>query len=162
MRRFVRTCVLVAMMLGAAAAPATAQSRSPTLSVTVPDAPGAGAVVTATNLFAQPEIRDLVRASFPALVRYRVELWRKGGLFDDLEGRSEWELIVQYDPSAQRYRLIRRQGSRLDDAGSFATLATAQTEIERPVRTTLVPEHPGERYYYTLNVDLEALSVSDM
>ena len=141
--------------------PARAQSRSPALTVSVPDAPGTGALVAASNLFAQTEIRELVRAGFPVLLRYRVELWRSGGLFDDLEGRSEWELIVQYDPSAQRYGVIRRQGSRLDDAGSFATLATAQTVIERPMRTALVPERQGARYYYHFMVDIEALSVSD-
>lgn len=160
--RSLRVVVLIGVMLAGAATVAHAQSRAPQLSVTVPDAPGVGPTVTASNLFAQTDLRDLVRAGFPASLRYRVELWRTGGLFDDLEGRSEWQLIVQYDPSAQRYGVIRRQGNRLEDAGNFATLATAQTVIERPVRTTLTPEVAGARYYYVLNLDIEALSVSDM
>ncbi len=132
------------------------------LSVTPPDAPTAGATVVASNLFAQGEVRDLVRAGFPALIRFRVELWRAGGLFEDLESHDEWELIVQYDPSQQRYGVIRQQGSRREEAGSFATLTTAQAVIERPVKTALVPERAGTRYYYFFSVDIEALSVTDM
>jgi hypothetical protein len=162
MLRSLRRVVLAGVMLSGTATPMLAQSRGPSLSVTVPDAPGLGATVTASNLFSQTDLRELVRAGFPALLRYRVELWRTGGLFDDLEGRSEWQLIVQYDPSAQRYGVIRRQANKLEDAGNFATLATAQTVIERPVRTTLTPEVAGARYYYVLNLDIEALSVSDM
>ncbi len=149
-------------MLSVGGSPALAQPRSPTLSVAAPDAAGVGAVVTATNLFAEAEMRDLVRAAFPVLIRYRVELWRTGGLFDNLEGRNEWELIVQYDPSAQRYGVIRRLGSKLEDAGSFVTLATAQTVLERPVRTLLAPDRAGSRYYYSFTLEMEALSLSDM
>jgi hypothetical protein len=83
-------------------------------------------------------------------------------LFNDLEGHQEWELIVQYDPSAQRYRVIRRQGGRIDDLGSFATLSTAQSVLERPLRVTLLPQRERGRYYYNLALDMEALSVSDM
>src|SRR5262245_13861830 len=134
----------LALALGLVAATgARGQSRTPTLSVAAPDVPGSAGLVSATNLFGQAEIRDLVRAGFPALLRYRVELWRAGGFFDDLENRSEWELIVQYDPSAQRYGVIRRQANRLEDVGSFATLATAQSVIERPSRSTLIPENIG-------------------
>jgi hypothetical protein len=127
-----------------------------------PPAAGGGATVTATNLFAAPDMRDLVRSGFPASLHYRLELWRTGGLFDDLEGRLEWEVIVQYDPSAQRYRVVGRQSGKVEDLGNFATLATAQMTLERPTRTTLTPDREGSRYYYTLALDIEALSVSDM
>jgi hypothetical protein len=121
-----------------------------------------GATVNALNLFADAGIRDLVRSGFPASLHYKLELWRTGGLFDDLEARSEWDVIVQYDPTAQRYRVVHRQSGQHEDLGSFATLATAQTVIERPWRSTLVPERGGVRYYYTLAMDIEALSVSDL
>ncbi|MEO6528326.1 MAG: DUF4390 domain-containing protein [Gemmatimonadaceae bacterium] len=123
---------------------------------------GTPAIVTAISLFADPGMRDLVRSGFPASLRFRLELWRSGGLFNDLEGRQEWELIVKYDPSAQRYRVVRRQGGRIEDLGSFATLSTAQSVLERPLRVTLLPRRPGGRYYYNLALDIEAMSVSDM
>ena len=118
--------------------------------------------VTATGLFADPDMRELVRSGFPASLRYRLELWRAGGLFNDLEGTQEWELIVQYDPSGQRYRVIRREAGRLEDLGSFATLSTAQAVLERPLRMTLAPQRQAKRYYYNFVLDISALSVSDM
>ena len=154
----------LALLLGLTllrAAPIAAQRRV-LIEVAPPAFGGVGATVTATNLFAEPDMRDLVRSGFPASLHFRLELWRIGGLFDDLEGRLEWQVIVQYDPSAQRYRMVQRQTGKTEDLGSFATLATAQTTLERPTRTTLLPEREGSRYYYTLALDLEALSVSDM
>jgi hypothetical protein len=118
--------------------------------------------VTTTNLFGDPDMRDLVRSGFPASLKFRLELWRVGGLFNDLEGQRDWELIVQYDPSAQRYRVVQRQANRIDDLGSFATLSTAQAVLERPTRILLAPEREGSRYYYNLTLSIEALSVSDM
>ena len=136
--------------------------RRPTLEIMPPLSATIGATVNASNLFGDAGIRDLVRSGFPASLHYRLELWRTGGLFDDLEGRSEWDVIVQYDPSAQRYRVVRRQGGQHEDLGSFATLTTAQSVIERPSHPALAPERAGNRYYYTLAMDIEALSVSDL
>ncbi|MEO5817823.1 MAG: DUF4390 domain-containing protein [Gemmatimonadaceae bacterium] len=154
----------LALLLGLTlcfAAPLAAQRR-PVLEITPPGAGGIGAIVSATNLFAEADMRDLVRSGFPASLHFRLELWRSGGLFDDLEGRLDWRVIVQYDPSAQRYRVVRQQAGKVEDLGSFATLATAQSTLERPTRTTLLPDHEGVRYYYALALDIEALSVSDM
>lgn len=154
-----RALLLSLSLLGAQ--PLVAQRRA-TLEVAPPTAAGLGALVTATNLFADPDMRDLVRSGFPASLRYRLELWRASGLFDDLEGTAEWEVIVQYDPTAERYRVVRRQAGRIEDLGSYATLSSAQAVIERPVRATLVPQRTEARYYYALTLVIEALSVSDM
>lgn len=153
-----RSLVLSAALVLSAGRPLHAQRRAQ-LDVTLP---GGAPIVTATNLFADADMRDLVRSGFPASLRYRLELWRVGGLFNELEKRLDWEMIVQYDPTAQRYRVVRRQGDRVEDLGSFATLSTAQAVIERPVRAQLVPDRSGSRYYYNLALDIEAMSVSDM
>ena len=92
--------------------PARAQRRVQ-LDASVPTA-GTPGTVTTVGLFADPDMRDLVRSGFPLSLRFRLELWRTGGLFDDLEGSQEWELIVQYDPSGQRYRVVRRQSGRME------------------------------------------------
>ncbi len=160
MRRTVGVLALLFLVVGAPGA--LGAQRRPALEIAPPLSATIGATVNASNLFGDAGIRDLVRSGFPASLHYRLELWRTGGLFDDLEGRSEWDMIVQYDPSAQRYRVVRRQGGQHDDLGSFATLATAQTVIERPWRSALVPDRAGVRYYYTLALDIEALSVSDL
>lgn len=141
--------------------PVQAQRRV-NLSVTPPASATAAPIVTTANLFADPDMRDLVRSGFPASLRFRLELWRVGGLFNDLEGHQDWELIIQYDPSAQRYRVVQRQAGRVEDVGSYSTLSTAQALLERPLRVQLMPAREGARYYYNLTLDIEALSVSDM
>lgn len=160
MLRVARVALIVCSLLASWSGSAAAQRRAQ-LDVSAPTATSP-ATVTALGLFSDADMRDLLRSGFPASLKFRLELWRAGGLFNDLESGQEWELIVQYDPSAQRYRVIRRQGGRVDDLGSFATLATAQTVLERPLRITLLPRREGSRYYYNLALDMEALSVSDM
>jgi hypothetical protein len=159
--RSVAIALLTALLLTGRVAPLHAQRRV-ALDVSPPIAMAGTPTVTTTNLFGDPDMRDLVRSGFPASLRFRLELWRVGGLFNDLEGQREWELIVQYDPTAQRYRVVQRQAGRLDDLGSFATLSTAQAVLERPTRILLAPEREGARYYYNLTLTVEALSVSDM
>lgn len=161
MRHPHHTLLLAFALLTGGANEARAQRRL-ALEVAPPAGAGGAPTVTTTNLFADPDMRDLLRSGFPASLRFRLELWRAGGLFNNLESQQEWELIIQYDPSAQRYRVVRRQRGRVEDLGSFATLTTAQAMLERPLRAGLLPEREGGRYYYTLALDLEALSVSDM
>ena len=161
MRRTYRLLTSALAFLITGAAPLAAQRRV-ALGVTPPASTASAPVVTSANLFADPDMRDLVRSGFPASLRFRLELWRVGGLFNDLEGQQEWELIIQYDPSAQRYRVVQRQRGKVEDLGSFATLSTAQAILERTVRAQLMPEREGSRYYYSITLDIEALSVSDM
>lgn len=150
-----------ASLLLLVATPAFAQRRVQ-LEVTPPPSATAAPVMTASNLFADADMRDLVRSGFPASLRFRLELWRASGFFNDLESRTEWEVIIQYDPTAQRYRMIQRQGGRVEDAGSYSTLSTAASVLERPLRIPLLPAREGSRYYYIAALDVEALSVSDM
>ncbi|HEV7991261.1 MAG TPA: DUF4390 domain-containing protein [Gemmatimonadaceae bacterium] len=160
MLRPARSALVVGALLVTWSAPTFAQRRTQ-LEVSAPSA-AAPSMVTAFGLFSDPDMRELVRSGFPLSLKFRLELWRSGGLFNDLEGRQEWELTILYDPSAQRYRVARRQGGRVDDLGSFATLATAQSVLERPLRVTLLPRREGSRYYYNFALEMEALSVSDM
>jgi hypothetical protein len=159
-RRPTHSLLVVSALLVMWSAPAFAQRRTQ-LEVTAPSA-AAPSTATAVGLFGDADMRELVRSGFPLSLRFRLELWRSGGLFNDLEGREEWLLIIQYDPSAQRYRVVRRQSGRVEDLGSFATLATAQSVLERPLRVTLLPQREGARYYYNFALQMEALSVSDM
>ncbi len=161
MPRPLAALVFALAVVAGGAQPARAQ-RGVAIDVAPPVSAAVAPTVTTTNLFGDPDMRDLVRSGFPASLRFRLELWRVGGLFNDLEGQRDWELIVQYDPAAQRYRVVQRQGGRLDDLGSFATLSTAQAVLERPTRVLLAPERAGSRYYYSLTLTIEAMSVSDM
>jgi hypothetical protein len=117
--------------------------------------------VVGKNLLADPTTRELLRNGFPTRLRYKVELWREG-LFNDIEGSMEWEVLVQYDPSTQAYRAVRRNGKQLEDFGGFKTLTSAEEPLGRPYRVPLRPRSQGGRYYYNVVLDITTLDVSDL
>jgi hypothetical protein len=108
------------------------------------------------------QTRELVRAGFPAQLRFRLELWRVGRWVNELERSADWDVVVGYDPASQSYRVRRRFGNQVEDLGTFGTLTSAQAASERPIRVPLQPRRPGRRYYYNLVLDVEVLSVSDL
>ena len=118
--------------------------------------------IVGKNLLADPTTRELLRNGFPTKIHYKVELWREKGLFNDIEGSTEWEVLVQYDPAAQVYRAVRRNGRQLEDFGGYSTLTSAEEPLSRPYRVPLRPRAPGGRYYYNVFLDISTLDVSDL
>ena len=149
------------------AVPATAGAQpaaGPRLEV-VPlpaNSPPAGATVVADRLLGGAKLRELIRSGFPAALSFRLELWRVGGLFDELEASRAWNVLVRYDPYSQEYLAVRRQGTLLQDFGGYATLERAESALAEPFEVILRPKESGSRYYYNVVVDIEALSVSDL
>lgn len=121
-----------------------------------------GPRITTENILGTGDLRALIRSGFPAQLHFRLELWRTGGWFDDLESTMEWDVVVAYDPAAQLYRVRRLSGSQNEDLGAFATLTSVEAVLDRPIRAPLVPTRMGRRYYYNLALQVEALSVSDL
>jgi len=160
----VRKRLEVAVLLLVMAAPAAAQ-RGPQLDVApLPsNSPPSGASVRATRILGDRDMRELLLNGFPAALRFRLELWRVGGLFDDIESSTQWEMLVRYDPYAKQYLVVRRQGAgSLEDFGGFPTLEDAEAVMERPFPVALGPRRLGSRYYYNVVLDVETLSVSDL
>lgn len=118
--------------------------------------------VVGKNVLADPTTRELLRNGFPTKLHFKLELWKEKGLFNDVEGSTEWEVLVQYDPAAQVYRAVRRNGKQLEDFGSFATLTSAEEPLTRPYRVPLRPRSQGGRYYYNVFLDVTTLDVSDL
>ena len=148
------------------ASPALAQRATPRLEVSLlqSNSPPIGASIRASDLLADAEIQELLRNGFPAAMRFRLELWRVGGLFDELENGVPWNMLVRYDPYTGQYLVVRSQGARFqEDFGGFPTLAAAEAAVlSKPYPVTLQPRHSGARYYYNVVVDVESLSVSDL
>jgi hypothetical protein len=148
-----------------AAVPAGAQRRGPDIAV-VPlpaNSPPRGASVQASGLLGGAKIRELMRSGFPAALSYRLELWRTGGIFNELESTTAWNVLVRYDPYSQQYLVVRRQGASLvEDFGGFPSLQGAEAVLAKPFQVALPARRGGARYYYNLVVDIEALSVSDL
>ena len=51
--------------------------------------------VVGKNLLADPTTRELLRNGFPTKLHFKLELWRESGLFNDIEGSTEWDVLVQ-------------------------------------------------------------------
>jgi len=143
-----------------------AQREGPRLDVSV-NAVAAlqeGPLVTSANLLADANTLDLLKNGlFPARIHYRIELWKKGGwLGDDPAGRSEWDVIVRYDPSTRLYAAVRRfSDNSCENFGGYPTVVAAEEQFGKPYRPPLHPSRAG-RYYYNLVVDVQTLTESDL
>jgi hypothetical protein len=145
------------------AAPVVAQRSGVRLEVAVDSAAAssAGPTITTGNLLADANTRELLRAGFATKIHYRLELWRKTSVFNDLSDRAEWDVFVQYDPTAQVYNVIRRQEKQLENFGGFATVTTAEEVFDRAFRAPLHPNRAG-RFYYNLIVEVQPMLESDL
>ena len=159
-----------ALLLLIVAFPASAQRKGgPQLDVAVlaANSPPAGASIRTANLLGDRPMRELLVNGFPASLTFRLELWRSGGMFDDLERTTQWEVLVRYDPYSQRYSVVRFQGgrdqaSRRESVDGLTTLDAAESVIGEPFPVALKPGRTGARYYYNIVLDVETLSVSDL
>ena len=164
-----RTAFVAALLLLSAAgtAPLAAQRGAPPAEILLATATNGGGErseprIVLGPVLANADTRELLRSGFPAQLRFRLELWREGGLFYDLERQVAWDVVVAFDPGAQLYRVRRRMGSQLEDLGGYATVSSAQEALSRPFGVQLTPTRRGRRYYYNLVLDVETLSVSDL
>ena len=83
-------------------------------------------------------------------------------LFDDRDRTaSEWEVLVQYDPTTQLYNVVRRQDNRVTRTSEVRDVTTAEAQFDEPFRASLHPDRSG-RYYYNLIVDVQTLTESDL
>jgi hypothetical protein len=158
----VRARLQLATLLLTAAFPAAAQR--PTLEVSVLAAsPPMGVRVSATHLLGDSRTRELLSHGFPTALQFRLELWRVGGLFHEMESSTQWNVLVRYDPYTRQYFIVQRQGEReTESLGPYASLAAVEAELSRPRPRALPPQRAGSRYYYNLILDIETLSVSDL
>lgn len=155
---------ILALLVLVGAAPLAAQRDSARFEIVLNAATILeGPTITAANLLANEQTKDaLVNGAFPAGVRFRLELWRMGGWINELAGRSEWNVVVSYDPTKQLFSFIRRQNEQLfEEYGGLPSLAAAEAQFDRPFRVGLRPDRSG-RYYYNLIVEVQTLTETDL
>jgi hypothetical protein len=156
----------IALLLALLAAPVpslSAQSDRPRLDVVLGATPGQdGPSILTGNLLADSHTRDLlVNGAFPERMHFKLELWRKGNVFDELDGRTEWDVLVSYDPTRQIFNVVRRLENQFEDFGGFSSIAAADGQIARPFRVPLHPSQSG-RFYYSLTVEVRTLTETDL
>ena len=121
-----------------------------------------GPLLRGRGVLGDGETRDLLRNGFPARLHYRVELWSVGGALNDLEGTSEWDVIVRFDPLNRRYEVARLLGPQVSVLGAFERVEDAIAVVERPFRAPISAPRRGRRYYYNTMLDVEMLSLGDL
>ena len=123
----------------------------------------AGPLIRTTNVIADKELRKLVESGFPAALHYRAELWSRGGLFDDMESATEWNVTVRYEPLTKTYRVARFfTGGRAENLGRFERYDDAELAVARAYQPVLPARRTRDRQYYIVTLDLEVMSMSDL
>ncbi len=155
---------LLPVFLLALAAPALAQ-RGVGVHVSLQtDSGGVAPVVSVTHVLDDPQFQELMKNGFGVALHFRLELWRTGGLFNELERTANWEVLVHYDPDPYQaaYGVIRRSGKTREDFGAMPSLDSAQAILARPYHVALPAGRAGVKYYYNVVLDVESLNASDL
>lgn len=154
-------------------APLQAQDR-PSIQITIPrgnaseqglgDAARASMspIVSSHGVLSSGQLRSLVSNGFPARMHYKLEEWAVGKIFDNLKRTVEWDVVVRFDALAktyQVYRLTGKQGTRL---GDFSDFNSAVIAAEGPFTTLMPPAKKGQRTYYSIVLEVESLSLTDL
>lgn len=154
----------IALALLLTAMPEVAAAQEPRIEVRLP-APAARATESpftrSVGLLREP-MSGLLRSGFPARIRYKIERWAAGGFADDLRATREWNVIVRYDQLASVFTVVRVFRGTATQLGQAATIGGADSIVARLTRTPMPPPRRGERSYYTLTIELEMLSLSDL
>jgi hypothetical protein len=148
--------LLLGLFLLALTNAGAAQNGSPVLAVDVEG--GSRPMLKLAGLLADKELQRVVESGLPLRVNVRIELWRDR-LFDELKQSVRWNAVLAYEPLSRQY-VVRTQGDKAPDR-KLGTYADARATLENGRPFPLKPSERG-RYYYTANVDIETLSLSDL
>jgi hypothetical protein len=166
MRRRAFSLLLVALSFGAplGGGVLVAQTR-PRVEVQLPVAAQLtteGPLVRARGVLSDNRMRALLENGFPARLSYRVELWSSERFADQLHRAVEWEVMVRWRGTDQRYEVSQRVGDRVLSLGHFARVEDAEAAAERPLRVPIAAPARSRRYYYQATLEVKTLSVSDL
>jgi len=120
------------------------------------------ASVTAKRLLGDAKTRELLLNGFATSMQFRLELWRVGGLFDNLDSVVTWEVLARYDAYSRTYQLVRRGSRATEVPAGYPTIEAAEAALEAPMPWVLPPQRPGASYYYNVVVDIKTLDVTDL
>jgi hypothetical protein len=118
--------------------------------------------VRTTGVLASGRTAELIRNGFPARLHYKLERWAAGTFVNDVKATAEWEFIVEYDPLAKTYKLIRATPQSAVVLGEYTELSDADAKLAEPFPAPISPPRRGEKSYYALSLNVEAMSLSDL
>lgn len=146
------------MAIGSATASLSPDSFSQQtgLTIAVDSANGFRPVIRTRGVLADRKLEEAAASGLPLRLAYRVELWRDG-FIDDLAATESWNAVLIFEPLDRQY-IIRPRSGR---AQRFASYAGARQALEAALPLDMRPTRPG-RYYYTVTLRIETLSLSDL
>jgi len=118
--------------------------------------------IRTTGVLAAGRTAELIRNGFPARLHYKLERWAAGTFVNDVKATAEWEMIAQYDPLAKTYKLIRATTKNAVVVGEYTELSDADAKLAEPFPAPISPPRPGEKSYYSLTLNVEAMSLGDL
>lgn len=118
--------------------------------------------VSVRDVLTEREFDELLRSGFPARLHVRAEVWTQGRWFDEVRGRAEWDVIVQYNVIDRTYDVARLVGTRVTPLGSYLRFADARAASELPHQPTLPAPRRGQKAYVLVQAELQTLDVSDL
>lgn len=126
-----------------------------------PPAAAVGPAVAVRNVLTDKPFDELVRNGFPARLHFRMEAWAVGRWFDEVVGRTEWEVQLIYNPIDRTYEVARRTVDGVQSLGTYARFADARAASELAFEPTLALP-VGRKGYVAVQVDVESLDMSDL
>lgn len=121
-----------------------------------------GPAVRTRGALSSGDTRRLLQNGFPARMHFRLERWKVGKWFDDLKATAEWDVVVRYDALAKKYQVYRILGRTTWLLGEFDDFPEAESSAGAAFIPAIGLPRPGERSYYSVVVDIETLSMSDL
>ncbi len=118
--------------------------------------------VRTVGIVTSPHTAELIRNGFPARLHYKLERWAAGTFVNDVKATKEWEVIVEYDALENQYRVMRVTDEKAVVLGTFDKLRDAETKVAEPYRVSITLPKQGEKGYYALKLQVEAMSLGDL
>lgn len=119
-------------------------------------------LVAVRNVLTEKDYDELLRNGFPVRMHVRAEIWTIGRYFDDIRGRAEWDVIVQYNVVEKSYEVARLVGTRVTALGSYVHFADARAATELAHLPALPAPKRGQKGYVQVQADVQALEVTDL
>jgi hypothetical protein len=158
--RLLQSLAIALLLLGSSSAVAVAQS-SPEIDIRV-TAQSFPPLVAVRNVLEERQFDELLRNGFPARLHIRAEIWTVGRYFDDVRGRVEWDVIVQYNVVEKSYEVARVVGDRVMSLGSYLRFVDARAASELAYLPALPTPKRGQKGYVLVQAELQTLEVTDL
>ncbi len=119
-------------------------------------------LIAVRNVLTEKDYDELLRNGFPVRMHIRAEIWTVGRYFDDIRGRAEWDVILQYNVVEKSYEVARLVGDRAMALGSYVRFADARAASELAYLPALPTPKRGQKGYVLVQADVQALEVTDL